>query len=132
MTWATDADIDARDALARTALSAYSQAAVDRGDSAITTYEGLRTLAQAQILLDLSGRDIEQADITNTSAMMPVEVLCVLWVLFEAVSQYTTDLKDVYAARALKNEGRYKEAVSIVNPVASVRGVGCSFSWDRG
>ena len=132
MTWATDADINAEDSLAYTALSAYSEAAVARSESAITTYEGLRTIAQRQIRLDLSARNISSDEITNTDVMVQVEVYCVLAKLFGAVAQYTHNQADVYAARALKYEAKYTNAVRTVNPVAYVRGVGASFEWGRG
>lgn len=132
MTWSADTDIDAEDSLARTALSAYSDAAVARGDSAITSYSGLRTIAQTRILSDLSGRDITSDMVTNTSVMIPVEVECALWKLYDAVAQWTDPTRDVYAQRAAKYEARYRASVSAVNPVLSVRGRGASFSWGRG
>lgn len=133
MTWATDADLDAEDTVARTALAAYSQAAVSRGDSAISTYEGLRTIAETRILLDLGGRGITSEMITNTSVMTPVEVECALWKLYDAVEQDTSgEARELYAARARKYETRYRASVQTVNPVMNIRGVGASFSWRRG
>lgn len=131
-TYATDAQVDATDTLARTALSAYSVAAVDRGASAVTDYDALRVEAQRQILIDLAARGILQAEITDTSMLELVEVSLVLANLFESVGQWNGQTPDVYVMKGQKYRARYEQLVAKVNPRFGQRPMGSSFEWFRG
>ena len=131
-TFSTDTDITEADKLARTARDAVSSAEIEAGGSAVTDFDGFRVRAKRQILIDLGARDITESQVTNTDAMITVEVECALWLLFASVAQYTSAQQDIYAARARDYEARYLRNVAKVNPIARVRGVGMSFEWGRG
>ena len=131
-TFSTDAQIDATEILARTALSAYSTASVDRGGSTVTDYDALRVEAQRQLYLDLAARGISSASITDTDPLQVVEIALTLANLFEAVGQWSGTTPDVYARKGAWYRERYERAVAVVNPRTYQRPTGGSFEWGRG
>lgn len=131
-TYSTDAQVDATDTLARAALAAYSQAAVDRGDAAITNYVALRAEAQRQILMDLGARGILASQITDVAPLQLVEIALVLANLFGAVGQWNGTVPDVYVQKAEQYRARYAGLIAAVNPRTAHRPVGRSFDWGRG
>lgn len=134
MTWATDADLDADDTNARGALAAYSEAAVARGDAAVTTCATQRERAYAEILRRLRGRGIAESEISRTDDLVPVESAGALFYLFRAVAQYDeTGKKDLFAQRAEYWEARFDQLCASVNPIDGVRSSGGrSVRWGRG
>ena len=131
-TFSTDAQIDATEILARTALSAYSTASVDRGGSAVTDYDALRVEAQRQLYLDLAARGISSTSITDTDPLQVVEIALTLANLFEAVGQWNGTTPDIYARKGAWYRERYERAVAVVNPRTYQRPTGGSFEWGRG
>jgi hypothetical protein len=140
-TFSTDAQIDATETLARTALSAYSTASVDRAtargegtpsDFAVTNYDALRVEAQRQLYLDLAARGISSASITDSDPLQVVEIALTLANLFEAVGQWNGTTPDIYARKGAWYRERYERAVAVVNPRAYQRPTGGSFEWGRG
>lgn len=140
-TYSTDADIDRTDTLARAALSAFSQAAIDRAtargegtpaDFAVVDFDALRTEAQTQLLMDLAARGIPQASITDTAPLRLVEVALVLANLFDAVGQWNGTTPDVYVQKGVSYRKRYTSLVGVVNPRSNEKPTGSSFGWERG
>lgn len=131
-TYCTDAHIDATDRLARTALQAFSDGAVARGEPAVTDYADLRAEARRQLLIDLAARNITEAQITTVEGLVVVEVARVLASLFGAVGQWSAGVPDVYASKAAWYEDRYRRAVATVNVRAAQRPAGATFGWGRG
>ena len=131
-TYCTDADIDRTDTLARAALSAFSVAAVDRGDAAVTDYDALRAEAQTQLLMDLAARGIPQSAITDTAPLRLVEVALVLANLFQSVGQFNGTVPDIYTVKAEQYRTRYTQQVGVVNPRFAELPMGSSFGWERG
>ena len=132
-TWCTDAQMDQRCALARTALSAYSDALVAAGQSAVTDYDLQRVEAKRQILLTLRTRNILEGDVTRTGDLQHVELALALALLFEAVQQWTEQgQRELYADQARYWRAAYERDLAAAAPVDGVRPTGASFEWGRG
>ena len=133
MTWSADTDIDAREILARTVLSAISQAAVDRGASAITVYTTWRQMAYDEIGSRFASRGYDVGSLTNTAGLLIVEVALALAILFESASQWLADgSADIYARKAEWWRARYAEEMAAVRPSTDRRAEGPTFTWERG
>ena len=131
-TYCTDAEIDATDTLARTALAAFSQAAVDRGDAAVTDYDALRVEAKRQLLIDLGARGITEGMVSDPAQLEVPEGCLVLANLFDAVGQWNGTVPDVYVQKGSRYRQRYEALIARVNPRLEERPVGASFEWGRG
>jgi hypothetical protein len=132
MTWSTDDQINATCSLARTALSAYSDAQVAAGGSAVTTYDDWRAEAQRQIFVRLRQRGIYPEMITRASDLQTVEINLALVLLYEAVGQWDGDKPDVYMRRAQHWRQSYERDIALASPIDNVRAPGASFEFERG
>ena len=133
MTWSADTDLTSREVLAASALSAYSVAAVARGESAVTTYAVFRTMANAEILARFEGKGLTSGDLTNTAGLLICEAYLALSKLFESVEQWTSDERgDIYALKHVHWQTRYDAEIASVQPSTNRLPIGRSFSWDRG
>ena len=133
MVWATTASINQRSIVASTALAAVSAAAVARGDSAVTDYDGLITTAHAQVVEALAQRDITEESVTRTTGVARAETDLTLALLFESAQQIARDGSgDQYAQQAAFFRKSYEEEIARVQPVDNVKGSGMGFRWQRG
>lgn len=133
MVWATTATINARTALASIALSAYSDAAVARSESAITDYDDIITDAHAQIVELLAQRGIAEASVSSTAGVTRAETDLTLTLLFEAVQQIARDgTGDQYAQMAKFYRESFEREIQRAQPISGVKGTGRGFGWGRG
>lgn len=133
MVWATTATINARCTLAASALTAYSAAAVARGDAAVTDYDDLITDAHAQVVEILRQRDITETMVSSTAGVTRAETDLTLALLFESVQQIARDgTGDQYAQQAAFYRESFDREMDRAQPVANVKGTGRGFGWGRG
>ena len=133
MVWATTATVQARTVLAAPALTAYSAAAVARGDSAVTNYDALITAAHAQVVEILRQRDITETMVTSTAGVTRAETDLTLALLFEALLQIARDgAGDQYAQQAKFFRDSFEREMDRAQPIDSVKGTGRGFRWARG
>ena len=133
MVWATTASINQRSIVASTALSAVSAAAVARGDSAVTDYDGLITTAHAQVVEALAQRDITEESVTRTTGVARAETDLTLALLFESAQQIARDgTGDQYAQQAKIFRDSFEREMDRAQPIDNVKGTGRGFRWSRG
>ena len=133
MVWATTASINQRSIVASTALSAVSAAAVARGDSAVTDYDGLITTAHAQVVEALAQRDITEESVTRTTGVARAETDLTLALLFESAQQIARDgAGDQYAQQAKFFRDSFEREMDRAQPIDNVKGSGMGFRWSRG
>jgi len=133
MVWATDATIDARSIAARGALTAFSAAAVARGDTAVTTFATFITDAHAQVVEALVQRGIAEGDVSSTAGVTRAETDLALTLLFESVLQLTREgTGDQFAQQAAFFRDSYEREMARAQPIVDVRGKGRGFGWGRG
>lgn len=133
MVWATTATVNARSVLASPALTAYSAAAVARGDSAVTNYDSFITAAHAQVVEALRQRDITETMVSSTAGVTRAETDLVLALLFESLQQIARDgTGDQYAQQARMFRESFEREMDRAQPIDGVKGTGRGFRWSRG
>ncbi len=133
MVWATTATVNARTVQAAPALTAYSAAAVARGDAAVTDYDDLITDAHAQVVEILRQRDITEEMVTSTAGVTRAETDLTLALLFEALLQIARDGSgDQYAQQASFFRASFEREMDRAQPITDVKGSGRGFRWARG
>lgn len=139
MTFATDADVQLRAAVATTALDALNRwrAAQDPALPAVTLAD-YRDAANTEIVATLRRRGITAESITRPSDLLEPEVALTAALLCEAAhmrpptTRTTQGTPDTFAEAGAWWRARYDLLIVAASPVDGVRGVGASFTWARG
>lgn len=133
MVWATTTTVDARSVAARGALTAFSAAAVARGDAAVTDYDDFITAAHGQVVEVLAQRGITEASVSSTAGVTRAETDLALALLFESVQQIAREgTGDQFAQQAAFFRDSFEREIARAQPIDDVRGTGRGFGWGRG